>query len=165
MSRVLVISDLPGFEVSEKGDVWRTCNGEHKYKLTPFVGKRGYYNFYVRFGNKRKHLKLHRLLAKAFIPNPQNLSEVMHLDGNKLNNNLDNLAWGSHKDNLSAKNWHHNRGENCGASKLTWPIVKVIRELVRRKCPVTQTRLAEYFNVTQSAISNIVRRKSWLAFS
>ena len=161
MSRNLIISDLGEFEVSETGDVWHIANSEHRYKLTPFIGKRGYLNFYVRKRNKRKHLSLHRLLALAFISNPNNLPEVRHLDGNKLNNSLDNLAWGTHFDNMSDKNWHHNQGENCGTSKLTWKIVRVIRKLLKRRTPVTQARLGDYFGVTQSVISDIKRGKTW----
>jgi len=159
--RNLVIGDLGKFEVSRNGIVWHICNNGQKYKLTSFVGKRGYHTFFIRIGKKRKHISLHRLLAIAFIPNPNNLPEVRHLDGNKLNNDLENLAWGTHKDNMLDENWHHNRGENCGTSRLTWKIVKAIRELVKRKCPVSQYRLAEFFGVKQPAISDIIRGVTW----
>ena len=43
-------------------------------------------------GNK-KHLRVHRLVADAFIPNPDNLKQVNHIDENKQNNNADNLEW------------------------------------------------------------------------
>ncbi len=42
---------------------------------------------------------IHRLVAKAFIPNPQNLTTVNHIDGNKHNNNVSNLEWASYRDN------------------------------------------------------------------
>lgn len=44
---------------------------------------------------------VHRLVAKAFIPNPNNLSDVNHKDENKLNNSVDNLEWLSHRDNMN----------------------------------------------------------------
>lgn len=44
---------------------------------------------------------VHRLVAKAFVPNPNNLSDVNHKDENKLNNNANNLEWLSHKDNMN----------------------------------------------------------------
>ena len=42
---------------------------------------------------KAKNFSIHRLVAKAFLPNPNNLKEVNHKDENKMNNNLDNLEW------------------------------------------------------------------------
>ncbi|MDR2044887.1 MAG: HNH endonuclease [Clostridium sp.] len=48
----------------------------------------------------RKDHKLHRLLAAAFLPNPNDFPLVNHKDGNKLNNSLSNLEWRSYSDNL-----------------------------------------------------------------
>lgn len=52
---------------------------------------------YVRVGlfkdNKQKHYRVHRLVAQAFITNPDNLPEVNHIDENKLNNRVENLEW------------------------------------------------------------------------
>ena len=48
---------------------------------------------------RRKMKYLHRLVAETFIPNPENLPEVNHKDGNKSNNCVDNLEWVTHRDN------------------------------------------------------------------
>jgi|SRR5579862_2445472 len=56
-----------------------------------------YVNVYV--GKKCKRLKLHRLVAELFIPNPQNKKFVNHKDGNKLNNTEQNLEWSTEKEN------------------------------------------------------------------
>lgn len=50
--------------------------------------------------NKRKTMSIHRLIAILYVPNPDNKSEVNHKDGNKLNNNKDNLEWVTHAENI-----------------------------------------------------------------
>lgn len=72
--------------------------------LTPQI-KRGYYQVGLRKDKKRKWYQLHRLIATAFIPNPNNLPQVNHKDENKLNNSIDNLEWCS----VSYNNTYGNR--------------------------------------------------------
>ena len=48
----------------------------------------------------RKNFKVHRLVAEAFIPNPNNYPEINHIDSNPLNNKVDNLEWCNHKYNI-----------------------------------------------------------------
>lgn len=55
--------------------------------------KKGYINITLRKDGIQQTQKLHRLIAKTFIPNPNNLPEVNHKDENKLNNRIDNLEW------------------------------------------------------------------------
>lgn len=64
---------------------------------------------------KAKHETLYRLIAMAFIPNPENKPEVNHIDGNPLNNNVSNLEWATKSENC----WHRNNvlGVRTGFSK------------------------------------------------
>jgi hypothetical protein len=63
-------------------------------------GKRGYYYINLCKNGKPKSQKIHRLVADAFIPNPNNKPQVNHKDGNKLNNNGKNLEWVTNKENI-----------------------------------------------------------------
>lgn len=67
--------------------------GETK-QLSPFM-QAGYYAVCL---NGKKYL-VHRLVAERYIPNPNNLPCINHKDGNKLNNNVDNLEWCSYSEN------------------------------------------------------------------
>ena len=60
----------------------------------------GYKNIRLQFAHKTHAEYIHRLVAKYFIPNPLNLSEVNHKDGDKSNNNVENLEWCTHLENI-----------------------------------------------------------------
>lgn len=60
---------------------------------------KGYLRVYLSKNGKRKHHKVHRLVAQAFIPNPDNKPQVNHIDGNKKNNSITNLEWVTDTEN------------------------------------------------------------------
>lgn len=62
--------------------------------------KSGYLYITITANNTKRTLKIHRLVAEVFIPNPNDLPEVNHIDGNKENNCVDNLEWCTHKENI-----------------------------------------------------------------
>lgn len=69
--------------------------------LAVYKDRSGYLCVRLSLNGAKKHLKLHRLLAIHFIPNPDDLPIVRHLDDNKENNEISNLAWGTDKDNAA----------------------------------------------------------------
>ena len=83
------INDFDNYEVSNFGNVRRkTKKGYHLLK--PSVNNNGYYQVSLSKDGKAKPFRVHRLVAVAFIPNPDNLPIINHKDENKLNNNADN---------------------------------------------------------------------------
>jgi hypothetical protein len=91
--------DYPNYEVSNLGNVRRI---ETKRIKKPFVSDQGYYKVYISLGSKKKkNVRVHRLVAKAFIDNPDNKPEINHKNLNKLDNNVANLEWVTSEENLS----------------------------------------------------------------
>ncbi len=68
--------------------------------LKPGVNTSGYLHVALYKYNIKSYHKVHRLVAKAFIENIENKSDVNHKDGNKLNNNINNLEWNTHLENM-----------------------------------------------------------------
>ena len=75
----------------------KTNNIMHNYsnKKNPYAKV----NLSLEANRPHKTIKVHRAVACTFIPNPNNLPQVNHKDGNKLNNNVDNLEWVTQKQN------------------------------------------------------------------
>jgi len=69
--------------------------------LKPIHQVRGYLVVNLHYDrNKFKKKRIHRLVAHAFLPNPNEYNEINHLDGDKENNRLDNLEWCTHSQNM-----------------------------------------------------------------
>jgi hypothetical protein len=97
--------DIPNYEgfyqVSNLGNIkslhYNQQNIEKILKQTK--NSSGYYKVELYKNKKSKIFYVHRIVAMAFIPNPKNKSEVNHIDGNKLNNNVSNLEWNTISEN------------------------------------------------------------------
>lgn len=89
------LDGLPDFLVSNIGNVRNKATG-FQYK---FSFCKGYRVANIRYKGKQKNVKAHRLVAMAFLPNPDNLPEVNHKNGVKSDNRLENLEWCSRSQN------------------------------------------------------------------
>lgn len=93
--------DIKGYEglyqISNLGDVKRISSG----KILKPYSHNGYIRVALSKDNTPKHMDIHRLIAQAFIPNPENKPEINHKDGNKENNSIQNLEWCTRKENMS----------------------------------------------------------------
>lgn len=99
------VDGFPGYRVSNLGRV----KGPRKNSLKLVDGGQGYLK--VTLSNNGKHMdkRVNRLVAQAFLPNPENLPVVMHRDNDRSNNRVDNLAWGTYSEN---NQWMHTCGRH-----------------------------------------------------
>lgn len=72
---------------------------KRKRFLKPYVTNKGYARVDLYIHGTRKHQKVHRLVAQAFIPNPDNKPQINHIDFDKLNNHVENLEWCTNDEN------------------------------------------------------------------
>lgn len=95
------IKDYEGYQVSNEGNVKSLGNDRTRKEklLKPAKNKDGYLRVGLSKNNKRKFYFIHRLVAQAFSPNPDNLPEINHRDEDKTNNNVANLEWCDHRYN------------------------------------------------------------------
>ncbi len=84
------------FEISDGGIIRRLSNLKI---LKPHVTNRGYLRIALCVNKVSKKYTVHRLVALSFIPNPKNKEYVNHIDGDKLNNCVNNLEWATHNEN------------------------------------------------------------------
>lgn len=100
---------------------WRPVVGNHNYVVSNdgrirrrgsikdhsvHKDKYGYLNIHLYKDGKCQHKKVNRVVAEAFIPNPENKPEVNHIDCNKLNNHVSNLEWNTKKENMKHAKEH-----------------------------------------------------------
>jgi hypothetical protein len=161
---------IPGYEdysVSTWGRVRRDTFGQgvkQKKTIQPSIHKKGYLQIILSINGKRIIKKLHRLVAITFLPNPDNLPEVDHIDDNKKNNNVNNLKWSTGLNNIrrSWESGNHNklRGSNLHNSKLTEKEVFQIKILLKQGL-LTGKQIAEMYNCDTCTITLIKKGKTW----
>lgn len=96
MANKVIIKDYPNYELYNDG---RVLNIKSKRFLKIHLYEKHYPKIVLSKNNKPKTFSLHRLLAIHFIPNPNNLPCVNHINGDKHDYTLSNLEWVTHKDN------------------------------------------------------------------
>lgn len=157
-------------KVERSGVIWRRkfCSKDGQRMsfesavVTPQVHKKsGRVYFNMTFLGITKSVLVNRVVAWAFLPNPLNLPQVNHKNGDKENNAISNLEWSSSSDNekhahrtgLKSGRGSQNANAKLGASDVLW-----IRENAAR-VPIAQ--IAVKYGVARSTIINIVKRNTW----
>lgn len=142
------IKGHPNYFISQDGEIYSNKSGEWKLRLPKVPNGTGRVNIQL----DGKNYKLHRLVALAYIPNPENKPYVCHKDNNPLNNSKDNLYWGTQKDNMSQAS---RDGRMVKERKLNRKQIKRIKERVNKG--YTHRELAKIYGVATSTIFKIVR--------
>ena len=159
------IPDYEGYyEVSNTGKI-RSVTRTIIYKngaVHNFIGKelkqdieknQGYYRICLNKNGIKKTFKVHRLVALAFIPNPDNLPFVNHKDENKLNNNVDNLEWCTAEYNIN----YGTRTERQSLSTTNHQVVMCDKDTHEPIKEFFNSRVAaEYFNGNTSNILKVI---------
>lgn len=161
------------YEVSSLGNVRsiaRTCRSRWGTKK-PVAGRAmkaslqptGYPALTLRKGGKGYRRAVHRLVALAFIPNPDGKPQVNHKNGDKTDNRAENLEWVTGSENcrhaLAEELYQMARGEQRASAKLTEDNVREIRALARSG--MFHRDIAAQFGVGRKAITKVVNFQRW----
>jgi len=151
----MLVKGFENYSVTEDGTVTNVTTGR---VLKPDVIWDGYERVTLCCKGVTKRFRVHRLVAECFIPNPDNLPIINHLDGDRRNNHVSNLAWSTSKTN-------RNHGYVPKGSEISW--TKLNEETVRKVCGLIQDglprgRILERVpDINKTQFDDIRRRRSW----
>lgn len=155
------IEGFPNYEISSDGRIWSKpridLRGHNRVgHWMKSSGKKNWYRHLVLINfEKKQTITIHKLVATAFVPNPNNLPCINHIDGNKQNNNASNLEWCSQEqNNLHSKLILGNT--NCAKLQVS--------DIINIKYINTQSSLQELatqYNVSKTMIRHIKNNKAW----
>jgi len=155
-----------GYFATESGEIWSTKRSTTPYKMKGGRDPDGYHMVCLKLNGQAHYKLVHRLVLETFVgPCPEGM-EACHNDGDKSNNQVDNLRWDTHGSNMFDAISHGTtgrggaKGSKNGSAKLNEEIVLEIRSLYEAE-EHNQYELAELFGISQGVISSIILRKNW----
>jgi len=177
--------DINGFEglyaVTQDGRIWSYPKKSHTGMfLSLQMGTPGYAMVSLNKSGKKYPVMIHRLVANAFLEKPKGINiEVNHIDGDKLNNNVDNLEWIEHSENIkhqyklgrrmseshrnilrNAAKWERKDSWRKNKSKAQSKLIKYeskILELLSQG--MSQREIAMKYGSSQASVSRVARQK------
>lgn len=161
------IPGFPNYTITKNGRVWskpRQGSSTFGMWLNPYKDSHGYFQVSLRKNGKRTDKLVHHLVLEGYGQPRRKRQVTRHLNGNKQDNRIENLAWGTYKENVKDMRKHgqmpNHQGESNGRAKLTEKKVLQIRALY---CSPKHNLwdLAHRFNMSLYAIWAIVTRRTW----
>lgn len=164
------IADFPRYCISEDGTVLSICsrNGRgaakpwgEAHRIAPVIAPNGYHRVSLCSGGHTQQAAVHTLVLETFVGPCPHRHECRHLDGNKTNNRISNLAWGTHSENMHDRVLHGTscRGEKNGIAKLKATDVLEIRR--RAESGEPHRAIASDFHIARVTVSGIKNRHNW----
>lgn len=155
------VKDFPGYFVTEDGKVYTSKRNQFREMSQPVCLK--YHAVNLSHKGNVKHCFVHRLVAEAYVENPDQKDYVNHKDGNKLNNHYTNLEWVTFSENIQhAFETGLNKGlvgvENGRALLNDEQVAEIYKRLQAGEKSID---LAKEFGVERTTIGNIKRKKLW----
>jgi len=161
------IRNYPDYRIDENGNII-SYKRNKETPLHPILTKYGYYEVDLYLKGKRRRFKVHRLVAETFIPNINNLPQINHKNGNKLDNTVKNIEWCTCKDNLKhARESGLNtsipppNGEGIRNSRSILNEEQILQIREKAAKGITHKIIALEYNIGESTVSGIVARIRW----
>ncbi len=108
---MIIVNEYKPFAVTAEGHVYNHVTGN---RLKPHIDKYGYFRVTTKYLGKTVNALVHRLVAIAYLSEKFNSPQVNHIDGNKLNNSIDNLEWVTNQQNADHANKYGLRDSMLG---------------------------------------------------
>ena len=145
--------DIRGYEGYQISNLGRVKNGKTGKILKPYQTQKAYLTVGFWLNGKKKRLYIHRLVAQAFLLNPQNFPEVNHINGSKTDNCLCNLEWSSSSANVA-----HAYQNGLRRQKLTTASKELIIQFLQQG--MTHRAIGTKLNVSHSTVGSVARDKT-----
>ena len=145
MDEFIDIPGYPGYKANRMGEI----KGKRDKLLNQYINANGYKRVSLYVDGSPKHRMVHRLVAFTFIPNPDNLPEIDHIDNNPANNHVDNLRWISKADNVNRRD-HVKNGKCYYKNQKGWQVHYRMDAKIHTK----------YFKQEQYAINYVAQLKA-----
>jgi hypothetical protein len=176
-------SILTNIKINLNMEIWKNIENENYYQVSNLGNVRslnykntgltkilkqsnhedGYKIISIYINKIRKTVRIHRLVANAFIENSCNKSEVNHINGIKDDNRVENLEWCTHSENIKHS---YKIGLQKGLKRTNNPNSKItekqINEIINSN--LTQKELGKIYNISQTQVSYVIRREKKLSY-